>query len=565
MLALVAALRTATTATTVVVPAAQRPRLAVAPLHPAHALLPSAPAGLPGPRCITLGPGPFRCGPVRSRGLELLDRLARLGRRLPSSPLRLGYDHLPDPLLWADPPLVPPSRSRKCRLLVGCQLRPRLPPYHYHCRPLGGLGPWDQNALAGAFSTVPLTPLAPYGDWYMDSGATSDMATHPGILSLSYPPSPSSPSSIIVGNGAPLPVTTTGSASVGQLCLDNVLISPKLITNLVSIRQFTIDNSCSVEFDPFGFSVKDLRTQHMITRCNSFGPLYPLRPSTATTAFLTTASPELWHQCLGHPGSEALPRLDSTASITCNKNINNVDLYHACQLGRHVRLPFSSSQSRARHPFDLIHCDLWTSPVPSMYGFKYYLANLDDCSHHLWTFPLRLKFDTFSTIAHFFSYVATQFRTTIKSVQCDNGREFDNSSSRAFFLSHGVILRMSCPYTSQQNGKAERVLRTVNNIIRSLFFHAHLPLSSGLRLFIPPPIFSTVTPLKPSPFPPLTRPCTILLPTTPTSVSLAVDVIPISPPPCLITLLPGHLFVCFLDTPTTTKVTVALTLPPTAS
>jgi hypothetical protein len=152
----------------------------------------------------------------------------------------------------------------------------------------------------------------------------------------------------------------------------------------------------------------------------------------------------------------------------------------------------------------------------------------------------------------FFSYVATQFRTTIKSVQCDNGCEFDNSSSRAFFLSHGVNLRMSCPYTSQQNGKVERVLRTVNNIIRSLLFHAHLPLSYGLRLFIPPPIFSTVTPLKPYPFPPLTRPCTVLLPTTPTSVSLAVDVIPISLPPRLINLIPSHLSVCFLDTPMTT-------------
>ncbi|WVZ49277.1 hypothetical protein U9M48_000649 [Paspalum notatum var. saurae] len=60
-------------------------------------------------------------------------------------------------------------------------------------------------------------------------------------------------------------------------------------------------------------------------------------------------------------------------------------------------------------------------------------------------------------------------------MQCDNGREFDNSSTRAFFLSRGVTFRMSCPYTSQQNGRAERILRTVNNIVRSLLFQAHLP------------------------------------------------------------------------------------------
>ncbi|XP_066357839.1 uncharacterized protein [Miscanthus floridulus] len=41
------------------------------------------------------------------------------------------------------------------------------------------------------------------------------------------------------------------------------------------------------------------------------------------------------------------------------------------------------------------------------------------------------------------------FDSSIKAVQCDNGREFDHSSARMFFLTHGVVLRMSCPYTSQ--------------------------------------------------------------------------------------------------------------------
>jgi hypothetical protein len=70
--------------------------------------------------------------------------------------------------------------------------------------------------------------------------------------------------------------------------------------------------------------------------------------------------------------------------------------------------------------------------------------------------------------------VSTQFGLTIKVVQCDNDREFDNSASRDFFLSHGIQLRMSCPYTSPQNGKAERMIRTTNDTIRTLL-QAHLP------------------------------------------------------------------------------------------
>ncbi|XP_039780882.1 uncharacterized protein LOC120648211 [Panicum virgatum] len=45
-----------------------------------------------------------------------------------------------------------------------------------------------------------------------------------------------------------------------------------------------------------------------------------------------------------------------------------------------------------------------------------------------------------------------QFNATVKAIQCDNGKEFDNSSARIFFLTHGVHLRMSCPYTSARNG-----------------------------------------------------------------------------------------------------------------
>jgi len=71
--------------------------------------------------------------------------------------------------------------------------------------------------------------------------------------------------------------------------------------------------------------------------------------------------------------------------------------------------------------------------------------------------------------------MTTQFGSTVKAIQCDNGKEFDNSSSCTFFLTHGMHLRMSCPYTSSQNGKAERLIRSLNNVVRCLLFQASLP------------------------------------------------------------------------------------------
>jgi hypothetical protein len=68
------------------------------------------------------------------------------------------------------------------------------------------------------------------------------------------------------------------------------------------------------------------------------------------------------------------------------------------------------------HLFDLIHLDLWTSPVVSVSGFKYYMVIPDDFTHYLWTFLLKLKSDTFTTLSHFFAYVSTQFGRTVKAI-----------------------------------------------------------------------------------------------------------------------------------------------------
>jgi hypothetical protein len=95
----------------------------------------------------------------------------------------------------------------------------------------------------------------------MDSGASSHMTSDDGILLSRHLPSHPS---ITVGNGASLLVTHCGSSALrtdsSTFHLNNVLVVPSLIHNLLSVRQFTLDNSCSIEFDAFGFSVKDIRT-----------------------------------------------------------------------------------------------------------------------------------------------------------------------------------------------------------------------------------------------------------------------------------------------------------------
>ena len=121
---------------------------------------------------------------------------------------------------------------------------------------------WDQQSLASAFGTVSLNQ-PPTTDWFFDSGATSHMTSDSSNLTHNF--ISRYPSSIVVGNGSLLPVTSTGTATLpGPFSLNNVLVSPSLIKNLISVRQFTSDNNCSVEFDPAGCSVKDLASWRVL-------------------------------------------------------------------------------------------------------------------------------------------------------------------------------------------------------------------------------------------------------------------------------------------------------------
>jgi transposase InsO family protein len=64
----------------------------------------------------------------------------------------------------------------------------------------------------------------------------------------------------------------------------------------------------------------------------------------------------------------------------------------------------------------------------------------------------------------------TKFHFPIQCVQYDNGHEFKNSNLRSFFSSKGIVFHLSFPHSSPQNGKAERGIRTINDIMCTLLF-----------------------------------------------------------------------------------------------
>ncbi|GJT10391.1 retrovirus-related pol polyprotein from transposon TNT 1-94 [Tanacetum coccineum] len=240
----------------------------------------------------------------------------------------------------------------------------------------------------------------------MDTGASSHLADNTGILT-SFSNSSIYPS-VFVDNGNSVLVTHTEHSflhtSYKPLHLNHILVTPYIIKNLIYVCKFTHDNDVYVEFDAYGFSVKDYQTQKILLRCDSTGDLYPVtqQPPLQTPIVLLSFSSTTWHRRLGHPGDDIIFR--------------------------------------------------------TLFGD-----------------PMHKKSDLFDNFVAFRAYVNKQFNVDIKALQCDNGSEYDNIRFHDLFRQNGIQFRFSCSRTSQQNGKSERMLRTINNLIRTLLFQAHIP------------------------------------------------------------------------------------------
>jgi hypothetical protein len=96
------------------------------------------------------------------------------------------------------------------------------------------MGAWNQQSLVNSFSTMALTPPA-ITDWVADSGASNNTTLDAGNMTSVRPPTSNDPSSIIVGNGSALPVTSVGDSTLsGLFYLNNFLVTPDIIQNLLS-------------------------------------------------------------------------------------------------------------------------------------------------------------------------------------------------------------------------------------------------------------------------------------------------------------------------------------------
>ncbi|KHN17953.1 Retrovirus-related Pol polyprotein from transposon TNT 1-94 [Glycine soja] len=308
-------------------------------------------------------------------------------------------------------------------------------------------------------------------DFLFDSGATHHVTNDLDNLALHHPYT--GPDSLFMGNGSGLNITHSGTLLLNDLSLSNALCVPSMKQKIISVSKLTQQTNSAVVFLPNSFYVKDLQTGHTTHKGSCVDGLY-LWPATSPSVHtVRTESSASWHHRLGHPSSSIFKFVQKHFSLGSNK-FPQSDC-NSCQISKSHKLPFHESTLKSCYPLEIIFSDVWTSPILSIDGLRYYCMFVDHFTRYIWLYPMKRKSDVQTIFPKFKSLVENFYHHKIKILYTDNGGEY--IGLRPFLLNHGISHHTTPPHTPEHNGISERRNRHIAETGLSLLHHSGLPLT----------------------------------------------------------------------------------------
>ena len=189
---------------------------------------------------------------------------------------------------------------------------------------------------------------------------------------------------------------------------------------------------------------------------------------------------ELWHARLGHAGKDYTSIMLGGRYATGIKSTTKTMTSHceSCIIGKHPREPHPYRGNRAENPLDLIHIDICGPfPVLTPDKFAYFIVFLDDHTNTGHTDLLKKKSDALQAWIVLRTRWERMTGRRVGSIRTDNALEFLAKLFQADLAANGIQHDTSCPYAHQQNGKAERFIRTIEDGAVTMLVHANLPLT----------------------------------------------------------------------------------------
>ena len=223
-------------------------------------------------------------------------------------------------------------------------------------------------------------------------------------------------------------------------------------------------------------------SDHHLYFLTDFSPhVPPSLSSPAPSAHYTSCPPDLdsWHKHLSHCGIQTI--IDMARSL--GPKVMPIDLSHstskcaACILGKqtHSSVPKIREGPKAKVQLERIYIDLCgPMSVASRSGRLFSINVIDDYSGFMWSLPLRSKGEASKILKHWIIAIEHQTPHRLKCLITDNGK-LVSSEICDLCTDRRILHLFTAPYTSAQNGRTERLHRTIMDRTRATRISCNAP------------------------------------------------------------------------------------------
>lgn len=266
-----------------------------------------------------------------------------------------------------------------------------------------------------------------------------------------------------------------------KVTIHDVMYVPEISDNLFSAGQA---DERGLKYVSAKGKIKFIKGDEVLATGKKFqGNMYKLNIKVPVRANIAKQERTLeeWHEVLGHPDKRKLQEMARTKAVDGYKIVEKSadETCGPCQLGKGHRTTHGDSE-RTRAPEILfrVHTDL-VGPImpPSLSGYRYFMLIKDEYSSYTFVRFLTSKAHVLNTIKKFIAEVSTLTQKRVKIIRSDNGKEFTNQGMKVLCEYEGIQQELSCVYTPEQNGEAERANRTILETARTILQASKLPLS----------------------------------------------------------------------------------------
>jgi len=210
---------------------------------------------------------------------------------------------------------------------------------------------------------------------------------------------------------------------------------------------------------------------------------------------LAKLSPSQWlelHYRLGHLNKEYITALLLSESVTnivgllseikslpSSSTTSTIRDCPVCAASKITRKPIYRTENPATRPLGRIHTDTVPYPVITFGGYKYWQPIVDEYTRYGEVEDLKTKRDAAASLqdkVRLWERLLSKPGEPVKAlyIRCDSG-ELKSTELQSWCRENGMLMQFSVPYVKEQNGLAERTVRTLKALCSTMMVPSNIP------------------------------------------------------------------------------------------